>query len=120
MSSSAGDSRLSEESKPSKRWDLDPSSRRWIHDVFLSFRGEDMCASFTSPLQAIEESQISVIVFSIVCSFAVVSSRVVPVFYCVDPYEVWHQTREFGKNFDQLINRTSMHKGDWREQLEPG
>lgn len=132
--------------------------------MFLSFRGEDTRASFTSHLytalknaginifrddpslergdhistsllKAIEQSQISVIVFST----NYVDSRwclqelekimkwrrtrgqvVLPVFYDVDPSEVRHQTGKFGKAFQNLLNRISgkeEEKRNWRGAL---
>ncbi|CAK8533380.1 unnamed protein product [Lathyrus sativus] len=135
------------------------------HEVFLSFRGVDTRASFishlraslqndgisvfidddslqrgdhiaTSLLQAIEDSRISVIVFSrnyadsrwcleelvkIMKCRRTVGQVVLPVFYDVDPSEVRHQTGEFGEAFQTLLNRIS--KGNkkkslkWREAL---
>ncbi|TKY63444.1 TMV resistance protein N [Spatholobus suberectus] len=120
-----------------------------IHEVFLSFRGEDTRASFTSHLyaslqnagitvfkddeslprgdcistsllQAIEKSQISVVVFSrnyaesrwclqelqkILACHRTIGQVVLPVFYRVDPSEVRHQTGQFGKAFEKLSNR---------------
>ncbi|XP_057458668.1 disease resistance protein RPV1-like isoform X2 [Lotus japonicus] len=120
-----------------------------IHEVFLSFRGEDTRASFTSHLyaalqnagvnvfrdddslprgdqitssllQAIEDSQISVIVFSInyansrwcmeelvkiMDCHRTIGQVVLPVFYGVDPSEVRRQTGEFGNKFQDLTNR---------------
>ncbi|KAK7390633.1 hypothetical protein VNO78_25966 [Psophocarpus tetragonolobus] len=119
------------------------------YEVFLSFRGEDTRASFTSHLyaslqnagiivfkddeslprgdhiapsllQAIEQSQICVVVFSrnyaqsqwclkelkkIMKCHGTIGQIVVPVFYDVDPSEVRHQTGEFGKAFQKLIDR---------------
>jgi deoxyribodipyrimidine photolyase len=125
------------------------------HEVFLSFRGEDTRASITSHLyaslrnegikvfmdddslqrgdristslnQAIEDSQIAVIVFSrnyadsrwcldelvkIMECHRTIGQVVLPVFYDVDPSEVRHQTGEFGKAFQSLLNRLSNKKG---------
>jgi len=135
------------------------------HEVFLSFRGEDTRASFTSHLysslqndginvfmdnnslqrgdhistsllQAIEQSQIVVIVFSrnyansrwcldelvkIMQCYRTIGHMVLPVFYDVDPSEVRHQTGEFGKAFQSLLNRISKEDVDklqtWRDAL---
>ncbi|KEH25076.1 disease resistance protein (TIR-NBS-LRR class) [Medicago truncatula] len=121
-----------------------------LYEVFLSFRGKDTRASFTSHLyaslqnaginvfrdddslqrgdqissllQLIEESRISVIVFSrnyadsrwcldelvkIMECQRTIGQIVVPVFYDVDPSEVRHQKGEFGKAFQNLLNRIS-------------
>ncbi|XP_057458683.1 disease resistance protein RUN1-like isoform X2 [Lotus japonicus] len=136
-----------------------------IHDVFLSFRGEDTRASFTSHLYAalqnagvnvfrdddslprgdqitnsliaaIEQSEISVIVFSpnyadsrwcmeelvkIMDCHRTIGQVVLPVFYGVDPSEVRRQTGEFGKKFHNLVNKLPMDPGGrwkrWREAL---
>ncbi|PNY16163.1 disease resistance protein (TIR-NBS-LRR class) [Trifolium pratense] len=135
------------------------------HEVFLSFRGEDTRASFTSHLyaslrneginvfmdddslqrgdriseslnQAIEQSQIAVIVFSrnygdsrwcldelvkIMDCQRTIGQLVLPVFYDVDPSELRHQTGEFGKAFQSLFNRISKQEEDklriWRDAL---
>ncbi|KAJ1411288.1 Toll/interleukin-1 receptor-like proteiny [Sesbania bispinosa] len=138
---------------------------RRTYDVFLSFRGEDTRASFTSHLfaslqndgitvsrdddslprgdhistsllRAIEESQISVIVFSrnyanshwclrelekIMECHRTIGQVVLPVFYDVDPSEVRHQTGEFGKAFQDLINRTLREEdeGNWLSLKTP-
>nr|WIL59988.1 nodulation protein [Melilotus officinalis] len=129
-------------------WDS-PSSNTRKYDVFLSFRGEDTRASFTSHLtsslqnsgiivfkddhslprgnhlstsllHAIQDSRISVIVFSknyadstwclqelmqIMECHRTIGQLVLPVFYHVDPSEVRRQTGEFGKAFQNLSNR---------------
>jgi len=129
--------------------------------VFLSFRGEDTRASFTSHLydslqnagikvfrdddslqrgavistsinQAIQRSQIAVIVFSrnyadsrwcldelakIMESHRTIGQVVLPVFYDVDPSEVRHQTGEFGKAFESLLNRLPKKKGIYNRFL---
>ncbi|XP_058756853.1 disease resistance protein RPV1-like [Vicia villosa] len=125
------------------------------HEVFLSFRGEDTRSSFISHLhaslqnegikafrdddslkrgdhisasihQAIQKSQISVIVFSrnyadsrwcldelvkIMECRRTIGQVVLPVFYDVDPSEVRHQSGEFGKAFGNLLTRLSNKKG---------
>ncbi|WJX42959.1 hypothetical protein P8452_30129 [Trifolium repens] len=141
-----------------------PGSRR-KYDVFLSFRGEDTRASFTSHLysslqnsgiiafkddhslqrgnrisksllEAIQESRISVIVFSknyanshwclqelmqIMECHRTIGQLVLPVFYDVDPSQVRHQTGEFGKAFQNALNK--LYKVDefmvpkWRDSL---
>ncbi|XP_024641889.2 disease resistance protein RPV1 isoform X1 [Medicago truncatula] len=134
------------------------------YEVFLSFRGEDTRTSFTSHLyaslqnngisvfkdddslqrgdhisksllQAIEESQISVIIFSknyadsrwcldelvkIMKCRRTIGQIVLPVFYDVDPSDVRHQTGEFGKAFQSLLSRISKKKSTslkWRDAL---
>ncbi|XP_058755507.1 disease resistance protein RUN1-like [Vicia villosa] len=135
------------------------------YEVFLSFRGEDTRASFTSHLyaalqndgitvfmdddslqrgdhisnsllQAIEESRISVIVFSknyadsrwcldelvkIMECRRTIGQVVLPVFYGVDPSEVRHQTGEFGEAFHSLLNRRKNQEDSvsrkWRDAL---
>ncbi|XP_058755512.1 uncharacterized protein LOC131628701, partial [Vicia villosa] len=135
------------------------------HEVFLSFRGDDTRASFTSHLhaslqndgisvfmdedsllrgnhisssllRAIEDTKISVVVFSrnyaesrwcleelvkIMSCQRTVGQVVLPVFYGVDPSEVRHQTGEFGEAFRNLLDRISKGKKKkslkWREAL---
>lgn len=121
------------------------------HEVFLSFRGKDCRASFishlhdslkesgikvfkdddslkrgdhisTSLLLAIEQSRISIIVFSrnyadsrwcleelvkIMEWHRTEGQVVLPVFYNIDPSEVRHQTGEFGNAFQNLLDRVS-------------
>ncbi|XP_057458671.1 disease resistance protein RUN1-like isoform X2 [Lotus japonicus] len=139
-----------------------------IHDVFLSFRGGDTRASFTSHLyaalqnagikvfrdddslprgdqistsllQAIEESHISIVVFStnyadsrwcldelekIMDCHRTIGQVVLPVFYDVNPSEVRHQTGEFGKKFHNHIKGDNLllyplgsRWKSWREAL---
>ncbi|XP_027334981.1 TMV resistance protein N-like [Abrus precatorius] len=135
-----------------------------MYEVFLSFRGEDTRASFishlyasfqnaginvfkdddslrkgdqisSSLLRAIEQSEISIIVFSknyadsrwclqeleqIMVCHRTISRVVLPVFYDVDPSEVRHQTGEFGSAFQNLLNRISVgeeKEKSWRRAL---
>lgn len=135
-----------------------------IHEVFLSFRGEDTRESFSkllfdsllkgrihvfmddhslkrgdhisrTLLRAIEQSQISIIVFSrnygnsgwcldelvkIMECHRTMGQIVLPVFYDVDAFEVLHQTGEFGKAFQSLLNKTSEEEDvslKWRDAL---
>jgi len=132
---------------PKDRFDIHDSIRKY--DVFLSFRGEDTRASFTSHLstslqssgiivfkddhslqrghrisktllQAIQESRISVVVFSknyadsqwclqeliqIMECCRTTGQVVLPVFYDVHPSEVRSQTGEFGESFQNVLNR---------------
>jgi hypothetical protein len=122
--------------------------------VFLSFRGEDTRASFTSHLysslqnsgiivfkddhslqrgsriskslqKAIEDSQISVVIFSknyanshwclqelvkLMECRRTIGQVVLPVFYDVDPSEVRHQTGEFGKAFQNALNSLKVNE----------
>ncbi|WVZ16147.1 hypothetical protein V8G54_009129 [Vigna mungo] len=130
--------------------------------VFLSFRGKDTRASFTSHLytalqnagifvfkddeslpqgkqislslrQAIEESPISIVVFSknyaeswwclkeleiIMECHKTIGNMVLPVFYDVDPSEVRHQKGDFGKAFQRLLSKFSKEEEqkvlDWK------
>lgn len=86
-------------------------------------------------MRAIRESQITVIVFSrnyadsqwcldelvkIMECRRTIGQIVLPVFYDVDPSEVRHQTGEFGKAFQSLLNRISNKKDaslKWRDVL---
>ncbi|XP_039682633.1 disease resistance protein RPV1 isoform X2 [Medicago truncatula] len=138
-----------------------------IHDVFLSFRGEDTRGSFTSHLyaslqnagitvfrddvslkggdhisttlsHAIEQSRISVIIFStnyaesrwcleelvkIMECQRTIGQIVLPLFYGVDPSQVRHQIGDFGKAFQSLLNKISKVEKDeddslkWRDAL---
>jgi len=132
-------------------------SDRTDPDVFLSFREEDTCSNFISHLyaalqnsgikvcrgdhissslsQAIEQSHITVIVFSknyansrwcldelrrrMKCE-RTIGQVVVPVFYHVDPSEVRNQKGKFGRAFESLLNKISNEEElvqSWREAL---
>ncbi|CAK8533391.1 unnamed protein product [Lathyrus sativus] len=150
----------------------DPEPVLKIHDVFISFRGEDTRASFTSHLYttlqnagitvfiddidlqrgdhisaslslAIQQSQISIIVFSINYPDSrwcldelmnimecrrTLGQVVVPVFYHLDPSEVRHLRGKFGAAFQRLLykitNELEIDQGQaqklllsWRETL---
>ncbi|KAG2380779.1 TMV resistance protein [Vigna angularis] len=132
-------------------------------EVFLSFRGEDTRASFTSHLYtalqnagilvfkddeslprgkqispslrlAIEESRISIVVFSknyaesfwclkelekIMECHRTIGNVVIPVFYDVDSSEVRHQRGDFGKAFQHLLSKFSKEEEkkvlDWKQ-----
>jgi len=103
---------------------------KWGYDNSLH-RGDDIS---TSLLKAIEESQISVVVFSknyansqwclneLVETMGcrrIIGQIGLPVFYGVDPSEVRHQTGEFGKAFQNLLNRVSEKEEEsvWRDAL---
>ncbi|KAF5469492.1 hypothetical protein F2P56_013559 [Juglans regia] len=123
-----------------------PSIRSWNHDVFLSFRGKDIRQKFISHLnhallqsgiktykdsvdlergeqilselfKAIEESQISIIVFSknyaesrwclnellkILECKKIMKQIVLPIFYKVKPSEIREQKGRFGEAFTKL------------------
>ncbi|WVZ16584.1 hypothetical protein V8G54_009566 [Vigna mungo] len=133
-------------------------------EVFLSFRGKDTRASFTSHLYTalqnagifvfkddeslprgkqispslqlgIEESQISIVVFSknyaesfwclkelekIMECHRTIGNVVLPVFYDVDPSEVRHQRGDFGKAFQRLLSKFSKEEEekvlDWKQR----
>ncbi|XP_020412384.1 TMV resistance protein N isoform X2 [Prunus persica] len=136
----------------------------WTYDVFLSFRGEDTRTNFTDHLykalcdkgiytfidrelvrgeeispalvKAIEESRISVIVFSenyassrwcldeLVKILQCKQSKqqvVLPIFYKVDPSHVRNQESKFGDAFEELIERKFKNDKEkvliWREAL---
>ncbi|XP_047264844.1 TMV resistance protein N-like [Capsicum annuum] len=139
------------------------SQTKWSYDVFLSFRGEDTRNNFSGHLytrlchvgfktfiddeelrkgdvistkleKAIEESRISIIVFS--KSYASSSwclgelvkileckdklkQIVLRIFYDVDPSHVRRQTGEFGKTFAMLKERsfTAERVEKWRAAL---
>ncbi|CAL8988626.1 unnamed protein product [Prunus brigantina] len=136
----------------------------WTYDVFLSFRGEDTRTNFTDHLykalcdkgiytfidrelvrgeeispalvKAIEESRISLIVFSenyassrwcldeLVKILQCKQSKqqiVLPIFYKVDPSDVRKQTNSFGDAFKGLIQRKFKDDKEkvliWKETL---
>jgi deoxyribodipyrimidine photolyase len=138
------------------------SISQWTYDVFLSFRGEDTRKTFTahlytalrrngintfmddklrsgeeiSPalLEAIQESEISIIVLSrkyassrwcldellkILECRKTRRQQVLPLFYNVDPSEVRNQTNSIGKAFTQLENRfkDEMKVKGWKTAL---
>ncbi|KAB2633951.1 TMV resistance protein N-like [Pyrus ussuriensis x Pyrus communis] len=139
------------------------STPSWRYEVFLSFRGEDTRTTFTdhlykalvdkgiptfidrqlvrgeeiSPalLQAIEESRISLVIFSrtyaasrwcldeLVKIFQCRQSKqqiVLPVFYKVDPSHVRNQTSSFGDEFKKLECKFEDNKEKilaWRSAL---
>ncbi|XP_034677343.1 disease resistance protein RPV1-like isoform X2 [Vitis riparia] len=137
------------------------SSFQWRWDVFLSFRGEDTRFNFTdhlcrelmrrgvrtfrddeglerggeiqpSLLKAIEDSMISVVVFSenyahskwcldeldkiMQCSREK-GQKVLPIFYHVDPSDVRKQTGSFGEVFARYGNATEERVPRWRAAL---
>ncbi|PWA35703.1 toll/interleukin-1 receptor (TIR) domain-containing protein [Artemisia annua] len=137
------------------------SFRSWKYDVFLSFRGEDTRKTFvdhlykaledrlvrtykddiTLPrgesvgpalLEAIEESHIAVIVFSINYADSswcldellhIMKCRdemglaVIPIFYDVDPSEVRHQKGKFGEAFSKQEMKNVTKAELWRKAL---
>ncbi|CAL2238291.1 unnamed protein product [Prunus armeniaca] len=137
----------------------------WTYDVFLSFRGKDTRTNFTDHLykalcdkgintfidrelvrgeeispalvKAIEESRISLIVFSekyassrwcldeLVKILQCKQSKqqiVLPIFYKVDPSDVGNQTNSFGYAFEELIESKFKDNEEkvliWREALK--
>ena len=149
---------------PSSSSSSSSSSPLFKYDVFLSFRGEDTRYNFTSHLhkafrdkkiqtfiddkldrgyeispsllEAIEKSQISVIIFSsdyasskwcleelvkILECMENNKQMVIPVFYGIDPSDVRHQTGSFAKAFaehEQLF-KESLHKVQrWKDALK--
>ncbi|KEH25103.1 disease resistance protein (TIR-NBS-LRR class) [Medicago truncatula] len=88
-----------------------------------------------SLLRAIEESKISLIVFSknyvnsrwcldelkkIMKCYRTIGLKVVPVFYHLEPSKVRHQTGDFGKLFQSFLNKISNEEQlvqSWREAL---
>ncbi|XP_042960764.1 disease resistance protein RUN1-like isoform X2 [Carya illinoinensis] len=143
-----------------------PSIRQWNHDVFLSFRGKDVRHNFISHLncalrqsgiktymdgidlergeqisselfKAVEESQISIIVFSknyaesrwcldellkILECKKIMKQIVLLIFYKVKPSEVRHQNGRFGEAFTKLgkiiKNDIKPLMESWKEALE--
>ncbi|XP_055960860.1 disease resistance-like protein DSC1 isoform X2 [Mercurialis annua] len=136
------------------------SSAKTIYDVFLSFRGADTRDNFTSHLRqklldnkietfiddrihrgekiesslmkVIQESQLSVIVFSkryatspwcldelvkIIECRELTGRTVLPIFYNVDPSHVQHQTGIFGDAFEELEAEHSHSMAKWRKAL---
>ena len=137
------------------------SSRSWKHHVFLSFRGEDTRNTFVghlykdleregiqtykddkklslgeaiapSLIEAIEQSQIAIIVLSeryadsswclnelrhIMKCTKKTGLIVVPVFYGVEPSDVRKQANNFGKPFDDYELKRNTNVASWREAL---
>ncbi|KAI9071234.1 hypothetical protein K1719_046797 [Acacia pycnantha] len=136
------------------------SSSSKKHEVFLSFRGEDTRRSFTSHLhkalchqgietfidyelpkgddisqslvQAIEDSSLSMIVFSqnyasskwclnelieILRSKEEKGQLVVPIFYEVDPSHVRHQSGAYEEAFKQHLKKNPDKVAEWRKAL---
>ncbi|KAL4562804.1 hypothetical protein LXL04_026835 [Taraxacum kok-saghyz] len=137
------------------------SSRSWKHHVFLSFRGEDTRNNFVghlytalvnkgiitykddqklsmgeaispSLIEAIEQSQIAIIVFSenyadSSCCLNelrhIMKCRkergliVVPIFYGVEPSEVRKQKRKYGEAFSKYELENNTNVASWREAL---
>ena len=137
------------------------SSFQWRRDVFLSFRGEDTRLNFTdhlysaltrmgintfrddeglerggeiqpSLLKAIEESKVSIVVFSKNYAHSkwcldeldkIMESRrekgqiVLPVFYHVDPSDLRKQTGSFGEAFARYGKVTEERVLRWRAAL---
>ncbi|KAK7294622.1 hypothetical protein RJT34_17511 [Clitoria ternatea] len=136
---------------------------KWNYDVFLSFRGEETRSTFTtylytalkdagikvfmdndlkrgddisfSLLKAIEDSKISVIIFSteyagsrwcleelekIIECQRTNGQELMPVFYDVDPSDVRNQRGTFGKAFRRLVKQSSAVEqkvSNWRTAL---
>ncbi|XP_055960863.1 disease resistance protein RPV1-like isoform X2 [Mercurialis annua] len=136
------------------------SSAKTSYDVFLSFRGAETRHNFTSHLhqklvdkniqtfidntldrgeqiesslmQVIEESRISVVVFSkgyasspwcldelvkIIECRELMGRTVLPIFYNVDPSDVQYQTGLFGDGFEELEAEHSHSMAKWRNAL---
>ncbi|XP_050218485.1 disease resistance-like protein DSC1 isoform X2 [Mercurialis annua] len=137
------------------------ASAKTSYDVFLSFRGADTRGNFTSHLHqklldkniqtfiddrldrgekiesslinVIEESRISVVVFSkgyasspwcldelvkIIECREKMNRIVLPIFYHVDPSDVEQQTGSFGDGFRKLEAENKKDMGKWRNALE--
>ncbi|KAL6316808.1 hypothetical protein AAG906_021108 [Vitis piasezkii] len=78
-------------------------------------RGEEIQPSL---LKAIEESKVSIVVFPKLCSFTMRKrTKVVPIFYHVDPSDVRRQTGSFGEPFARYGNVTEERVQRWRAAL---
>ncbi|XP_061948959.1 disease resistance protein RPV1-like isoform X2 [Populus nigra] len=142
--------------------DSSRSRPQGAYDVFLSFRGEDTRKTFTDHLytalvqagihtfrdddelprgkeisqhllEAIQESKISIVVFSkgyasrwcldelveiLKCKYRKTGQIALPIFYDIDPSDVRKQTGSFAEAFVKHEERSKEKVKEWREALE--